>query len=114
MDRVSLDELDLVHFRSFSETHLSFHPRFNIISGANGVGKTNLLEAIYLFGVLRSFRTTTRRDLIELGHESASLKGLFGGAAAGLRLEVEINPTSRIVSERETNASQAYLSITPL
>lgn len=45
---------------------LSFEPseRINIISGANGSGKTSLLESLHFLGLTRSFRTNQFRYLI--------------------------------------------------
>ena len=45
--------------------------RFNVISGENGQGKTNLLEALYLAGTLRSFRTLRSDEMITWGQEQA-------------------------------------------
>jgi len=42
-------------------------PRLNFISGSNGSGKTSLLEAVYLAGHGRSFRSRHTRDLIRRG-----------------------------------------------
>lgn len=39
--------------------------KINIILGKNGVGKTNILEAIYLISNLRSFRITNELELIK-------------------------------------------------
>jgi DNA replication and repair protein RecF len=61
---VLLRALQVVGFRNLAQTTLVPSPRFNVISGENGQGKTNLLEAVYLAGTLRSFRTTTTQDLI--------------------------------------------------
>jgi DNA replication and repair protein RecF len=54
---------------------LSLEPRerFNVFSGDNGQGKTNLLEAIFVIAALRSFRTTKLADLIGFGGERAKL-----------------------------------------
>jgi DNA replication and repair protein RecF len=97
MSRVTLTELKIKNFRNLSRLGLEPHARFNIVSGANGMGKTNLLEAIYLLGALRSFRTTTRADLIRHGEEGAIVQGLFSDAAAGMECAVEIGATSRRV-----------------
>jgi DNA replication and repair protein RecF len=47
--------------------------RFNVFSGDNGQGKTNLLEAIFVIATLRSFRTARLSDLIAFGAERATL-----------------------------------------
>ena len=46
-------------------------PRFNVICGDNGQGKTNLLETIYVVGALRSFRTQRLADIIQFNSEHA-------------------------------------------
>ena len=53
-----LKKLDLRGIRNLQSTQLCFHPQINFIYGDNGSGKTSLLEAIYLLGRGRSFRTT--------------------------------------------------------
>lgn len=45
------------HFRNYSELSFNPGPALNVITGPNGSGKTSLLEAIYLLGSGRSFRT---------------------------------------------------------
>jgi DNA replication and repair protein RecF len=95
--RVRLDGLILEDFRNIERASLEPHPRFNVVTGPNGMGKTNLLEAIYLIGALRSFRTATRRELIR--HEAAlsRVTGAFGDAAAGMRCEIALEPDARRV-----------------
>ena len=55
-----LSRLDVLQVRNLKNVQISWHPGANIIYGANGSGKTSLLEAIYLLGRGRSFR---HRDL---------------------------------------------------
>jgi DNA replication and repair protein RecF len=66
--------------RSLAEARIE--PRAGILSlvGPNGVGKTNLLEALYFALTGRSFRTADRRDLIPFG-------GSFARAEATIRDE---------------------------
>jgi DNA replication and repair protein RecF len=47
--------------------------RFNVFSGDNGQGKTNLLEAIFVVAALRSFRTAKLSDLVAFGEDRARL-----------------------------------------
>ena len=48
--------LEAESFRNLEPLRIEPHERFNVFEGLNGQGKTNLLEAIYLLGALRSFR----------------------------------------------------------
>lgn len=61
-------------FRNLEQVSFSPHPRFNVLHGDNGQGKTNILEAIYLLATLRSFRTTRTEELIGFAHTSAELR----------------------------------------
>ncbi len=51
-----LNTLILTNFRSYSERKFEFSPGVNMIVGPNGVGKTNILEAIYTLLQGKSFR----------------------------------------------------------
>ena len=72
---MSLAELRLEDLRCLPAAQLALHPRRNLIIGPNGSGKTSLLEAIYLLGRGRSFRTRHTEQLIRQG--AASLR-VFG------------------------------------
>ncbi len=64
----------LSQYRNFSEQEVEFCPGTNLLYGLNGQGKTNLLEAIYLFGYARSFRTSAPRDCIQHGRQECTLQ----------------------------------------
>jgi DNA replication and repair protein RecF len=69
-----LEALRLKDFRNLRDVELSPHPRFNLFTGQNGQGKTNLLEAIYLLSAVKSFRSqATNRNLIGHGRDQAEL-----------------------------------------
>lgn len=55
---MSLSTLHIKNLRNLAEVHIEPAPRLNIIYGANASGKTSLLEAIYLLGRAKSFRST--------------------------------------------------------
>lgn len=95
MSALFLNRLSICDLRNLSTIDMVPHPRFNVIAGRNGMGKTNLLEAIYLLGALRSFRTLARAELLRHGHQAAKVMGIFGGPAAGLRCEVQLSDKSR-------------------
>ncbi len=59
--------LTLKNFRNYKEETLIFDESTNIFYGNNAQGKTNLLEALYLFSMGKSFRTSQDSDLIRFG-----------------------------------------------
>lgn len=75
-----LSRLSLDHFRNITAAELELSSRFNLIVGANGSGKTSLLEAIYYLGRVRSFRTARPRHLIQDGQTWFRLVGRIAGA----------------------------------
>jgi DNA replication and repair protein RecF len=68
-----LRKITLQHFRNIGFAELHFDGRQQFLIGANGQGKTNLLEAAGFFTALRSFRTTDTRLLIAHGQTEAAL-----------------------------------------
>ena len=72
-----LKSLILRNFRNHSDLELSFSPTINLIVGNNGIGKTNLLEAIHLLSTGRSFRTQQLQELIGHGYEHFYLEAHF-------------------------------------
>ena len=58
-----LERLYTENFRNIRTHEIQFSRGINLISGDNGQGKTNLLEAIYFLSNLKSFRNSKRKDL---------------------------------------------------
>ncbi len=75
----SLGMLRLRNFRNFVEFRCEFPPEGAMITGPNGSGKTNLLEAIYYLEVFRSFRGAPDAELVRFGEDvfriEAGLRG---------------------------------------
>src|SRR4026209_868935 len=61
---MSLAELRIEDLRCIESAELRFSPELNLIAGENGAGKTSILEAIFLLGRGRSFRTRSSERLI--------------------------------------------------
>lgn len=68
---MSLKDLNVHNVRNIATARLALHPRFNVFHGANGSGKTSLLEAIYLLGTGHSFCTREISTLIR--HNESAL-----------------------------------------
>ncbi|MCY4054275.1 MAG: DNA replication/repair protein RecF [Cyanobacteria bacterium MAG CAR4_bin_6] len=74
----SLSRLELQHFRSYPQASLQVEARRVIVIGANGAGKSNLLEAVELLGSLRSHRTASNGDLIQSDQTDGWIHGWIG------------------------------------
>ncbi len=69
-----VNKLNLRHFRNYEEESFEFDKKVNIIYGNNAQGKTNILEAIYLFSLGKSNRTSHDADMIKFGESEADLE----------------------------------------
>ena len=72
-----LRKLELSNFRNIEALSMSPGEKVNIISGENAQGKTNLMEALWLFTGAKSFRQTKDSEFIRFGEEKALLKAEF-------------------------------------
>ena len=91
---MELIDLSVRDFRNLSEQVFRFGEATNAILGANGAGKTSLLEAMVVLGNLRSFRTSSLRRVVRHDHNSFRLAGTIstGGRTHRLEQVVEIGP----------------------
>lgn len=71
---MKINELVLFNFRLFEYSLFQFNDGLNIITGANGQGKTSILEALALFALGKSVRAKQDIDLIRFGQTAAQLR----------------------------------------
>ncbi len=71
---MAIESLWLQDFRCFENLELFFSDGLNWIHGANGSGKTSILEAVYWCGRARSFRTNQSKGLIAKNKEQALIR----------------------------------------
>ena len=90
-----LDRLWLTDFRSYAAAELEFAPGLTALLGANGEGKTNLVEAIAYLATLRSFRGAPNEALVRTGAEVAVLRAEGEREGRSLLVEAEVRPTGR-------------------
>ena len=72
-----VQSLDISNYRNIESIEFQPSPGVNVIYGENAQGKTNLLEAIWLFTGLRSFRGSKERELRRFDTEAAKLSMAF-------------------------------------
>ena len=76
---LSLADLTVDDLRCIEHAEFQLHPGHNLIWGGNGSGKTSMLEAIFLLGRGRSFRTRNSERLIRHGRDRLVVFGRTGG-----------------------------------
>jgi DNA replication and repair protein RecF len=64
---VVLQRLQIINFKNIAEATLNFSPNINCFIGANGAGKTNVLDAIYFLSFCRSAHTA--QDALAIRHD---------------------------------------------
>jgi DNA replication and repair protein RecF len=66
--------LSLRNFRSYAAADVRLGPGLTVVTGRNGAGKTNLLEAIYFACTARACRTANEREVVRFGTEVTRLE----------------------------------------
>lgn len=75
--RMHLQQIKLTNFRNYEFQSIDFSERLNLISGLNGQGKTNLLDAVYYLCMGKSHFQSTDKNVVRKGESFFRLEGLF-------------------------------------
>ena len=72
-----LSSLTLREFRNYTSKTFEFSTNTSVLTGKNGAGKTNVLEAIYLLSALSSFRHPKLSELVRFQQQQAYIEACF-------------------------------------
>jgi DNA replication and repair protein RecF len=92
---VELRRLWLTDFRNYNEAEVSFAPGLTVLLGANGQGKTNIVEAIAYLATLNSMRGAPTEALVRRGAATAVVRAEGSRDGRDLLIEAEIVPGGR-------------------
>ncbi|GIF46999.1 DNA replication and repair protein RecF [Asanoa ferruginea] len=87
-----VQRLELVDFRSYERVAVDLSAGTSVLIGPNGVGKTNLLEALGYVATLDSHRVATDAPLVRAGAQAAVIRCLIVHDGRELQVELEIVP----------------------
>lgn len=86
-----ISSVALNNFRNYSKEKIEFSPLTNVIYGDNAQGKTNILEAVYIFSHGKSHRTKSDREIIKFGESFAKLSIDFHDAERDYSAMMQLN-----------------------
>lgn len=109
-----VEKLKLINFRNYENQEIDFDKKINIIYGNNAQGKTNILEAIYMFSLGKSYRAyhdsdiirfgesflRAEMDFLSFGRENSAAISISGGKRKQILLnEIPVKKISEIVGK---------------
>lgn len=108
-----LARLELENFRNWPKFSSDFGERM-VLRGPNGSGKTNILEAIYLLSVTRSWRIKNDRDLVLWGKDVCRVIGISQGGSPKIEIAIARDPYQKKIKtdDLESKATEAIGKIT--
>ena len=71
---MNITRLEMLNFRNYKKKNFDNFSNLNIIIGKNGIGKTSIIEAIYLGSLAKSFKTNNESSIINNGNEFFKIK----------------------------------------
>ena len=106
--------LEIANLRNLQSVAILPHPHLNLLTGANGSGKTSVLEALHLLGLGRSFRSGRARRLVNEAESACTVFAQFeDGGQAGIRRGANGEPLKLITVRKSLlhNLSTGYPSV---
>ena len=97
---VRLAHLSLLHFRNHREARLDLGPQVNCLVGPNGVGKTNLLDAVHYLSLCKSYFDPSDQHAVLHGEDLFLVKGRMRGPDGEDELLCSVRKGSRKVFSR--------------
>lgn len=94
---MKLTKIDITNFRNYDKISLEFD-NINVLIGKNGVGKTNILESIYVLAITKSHRSYLDKNLIKENETFAKIMGSVNKNNKKNTYELIISPKGKKVS----------------
>ena len=99
-----LSQLKLTNFKSYESQTFDLSPRLNCLTGLNGVGKTNVLDAVHFLCLCKSHAGLNDKHLIRHGAAFFRLEGRFEGPEGPVKIVAKYQSGQRKEIERNGTA----------
>lgn len=112
-----LEQLTIINFKNFEAFELKPASKFNCFTGPNGVGKTNLLDAIYFLSFAKSFLQSADKLHIKHGEDFFAINGKFNSKNNTEEIACSVKRTQKKVFKRngkEYDRLSEHIGLIPL
>ncbi|MBT8145925.1 MAG: DNA replication/repair protein RecF, partial [Gammaproteobacteria bacterium] len=100
----TFNRLSISQFRNIENLSFNACDQVNLIYGANGSGKTSILEALHVLATGKSFRSTKTAPIIRNGsNELTVFAELNGGVSVGLQKFRNQKPALKLQGDKQSN-----------
>lgn len=103
-----LENLKLINFRNYDELYIEFNKNINLIIGKNAQGKTNIVEAIYMMSIGKSFRTNKDREVIKFNNKNLYLAGQYKNDYRTCSIEIVIDKNKKGIKLNKISINKVY------
>lgn len=108
---MKIQNLKLINYRNYNNLDITFSDTLNLIYGNNGSGKSNLIEAIYMLALTKSFRTSNDINLIKKGTDESIIKGtIVTDEKTRYQLDLSKNGKKVYIDSDKINKMSEYVS----
>lgn len=94
---MKIKEIYLKNFRNYQEQKIVLQPHVNVFYGNNAQGKTNVLEALYVCALGRSFRTRKEKELIHFQEDVSQIKVVYEKQGREQTIEITLESQNKKV-----------------
>lgn len=109
---MTIKRLSIQGVRNVAHTQFNPGPGVNLFFGANGAGKSSVLEAVHLVAMARSFKVSRTRTVIRDGEDQAVVFAeLDGGTRLGVQRNRDGHHNIRINGESVSHASELAMRL---
>lgn len=100
MQAITLKHLHLLNFKNYAVADLQFSGKINCLVGNNGVGKTNILDAIYYLSVTKGYFNAIDSQNITYGQDFFLLEGTFAKGEQEDKIAIALKRSQKKVIKR--------------
>ena len=91
-----IKKIKIYNFRNYKNEEINLEKNINIFYGKNAQGKTNIIEAIYLCGLGKSFRTNKDKEMIKLNENKSYVEVEFEKSDRDGKIKIELENKKNI------------------